>query len=57
VCIKQENVVERNHQVALMQEIYGKAQAVHAWLGEARGNSDVFDFIFKGLSDQSLRSL
>lgn len=33
ICINQVNVEERNHQVALMSEVYGKATMVIIWLG------------------------
>jgi len=35
ICIDQIDVLERNHQVALMGQIYSKAQAVLMWLGES----------------------
>lgn len=34
LCINQENLTERNQQVALMGEIYAQAEAVRVWLGE-----------------------
>jgi hypothetical protein len=34
LCIHQESVLERNHQVALMGEIYTKAVKVMVWLGK-----------------------
>ena len=40
VCINQENISERNSQVAMMSEIYTKASQVLVWLGEADVNSD-----------------
>jgi hypothetical protein len=33
ICINQEDVIERNHQVQLMKEIYTKASKVVVWLG------------------------
>ena len=33
VCINQENIEERNHQVSQMAAIYGQAQSVVVWLG------------------------
>ncbi|RDW57093.1 hypothetical protein BP6252_13839 [Coleophoma cylindrospora] len=33
LCINQEDVIERNHQVALMKYIYSKAERVVVWLG------------------------
>jgi hypothetical protein len=40
VCINQQDVVERNEQVAMMRDIYASATAVTIWLGEADKNSD-----------------
>lgn len=34
ICINQNDTHERNHQVSIMQNIYGKATGVLAWLGE-----------------------
>jgi hypothetical protein len=49
ISIDQENILERNHQVGLMQEIYSKAQTVHAWLGEdTGGDSAVLECIVRG---------
>ena len=33
ICINQENVPERNHQVSLVRDIYKKAQQLYVWLG------------------------
>ena len=35
ICIDQENVRERNHQVRLVNQIYSKARQVIIWLGES----------------------
>lgn len=35
VCIDQESVLERNHQVQMMRQIYANAKTVSIWLGEA----------------------
>ncbi|TVY81065.1 Heterokaryon incompatibility protein 6 OR allele [Lachnellula suecica] len=40
VCINQDDVAEKNHQVKKMGEIYSKASRVIAWLGEADSSSD-----------------
>ena len=40
ICIDQENVEERNHQVNQMAQIYSSARKVHIWLGRERGASD-----------------
>ncbi|KAH6616270.1 heterokaryon incompatibility protein-domain-containing protein [Boeremia exigua] len=34
ICINQSNVLERNHQVPLMRQIYSGAESVSIWLGE-----------------------
>ncbi|KAL9070357.1 MAG: hypothetical protein Q9161_004915 [Pseudevernia consocians] len=39
ICIDQENVLERNAQVPIMGEIYGKASRVLAWLGDEDGET------------------
>ncbi|PMD31544.1 HET-domain-containing protein [Hyaloscypha variabilis F] len=49
ICINQENVEERNHQVALMKDIYSKAILVAVWLGPAAANS--------GLAIKRLKSI
>ncbi len=46
ICIDQSSLEERNHQVGLMGDIYGGADGVLVWLGEADANSDLaFEFI------------
>ena len=40
ICINQGNPSERNHQVRLMADIYGKAFRVIVWLGRAYEQSD-----------------
>ncbi|KAF7932472.1 uncharacterized protein EAE98_003771 [Botrytis deweyae] len=40
ICINQEDLNERGHQVQLMAKIYSKASQVVIWLGEAADNSD-----------------
>ncbi|KAF2828878.1 HET-domain-containing protein, partial [Ophiobolus disseminans] len=40
LCIDQENIDERNHQVTQMASIYSSAMFTIAWLGEATGNED-----------------
>ncbi|CVL07323.1 related to heterokaryon incompatibility protein (het-6OR allele) [Fusarium mangiferae] len=34
ICINQDDIAERNSQVAMMSQIYGSARCVVAWLGE-----------------------
>jgi hypothetical protein len=41
ICINQEDIVERNHQVQLMRDIYRSAELVVAWLGEEKDESDL----------------
>lgn len=40
VCIDQNNLVERNSQVQMMDQIYKSADAVYAWLGPSTMESD-----------------
>lgn len=40
ICINQRDQQERGHQVRSMAKIYGKANRVLVWLGEAADNSD-----------------
>jgi hypothetical protein len=40
VCINQENEEEKGHQIQSMARIYGQANRVIVWLGEAADNSD-----------------
>lgn len=42
VCIDQENIEERNHQVAQMARIYSHAERVFIWLGLGSPQSDIF---------------
>lgn len=45
LCIDQENILERNHQVQKMAKIYQKARRVHAWLGRPEKPSENFSFL------------
>jgi hypothetical protein len=46
ICIDQDNIHERNHQVNLMKEIYANATDMHIWLGNEAETSDIaMDFI------------
>ncbi|KAI1391879.1 HET-domain-containing protein [Hypoxylon trugodes] len=38
ICIDQENIQERNHQVHMMKRIFSSASSVVVWLGEATGS-------------------
>jgi hypothetical protein len=40
VCINQENIKEKEQQIRFMAKIYGQANRVVVWLGEAADNSD-----------------
>ena len=40
ICINQRDRQERGHQIRSMAKIYGKANRVVVWLGEAANNSD-----------------
>ena len=40
LCIDQDNVLERNHQVSMMRLIYTQAKCVSAWLGPAAEDSE-----------------
>lgn len=52
ICIDQVNSVEKNKQVPMMSEIYGKAQRVCVWLGDGDGNSArAIKFIKKNVLD------
>jgi hypothetical protein len=41
LCINQENVLERNHQVAQMGDIYSRAVCVYVWLGATKSKKDM----------------
>jgi len=41
VCINQSDLEERSHQVALMAEIYTRAQSVLVWLGAENPSADI----------------
>lgn len=46
ICIDQDNVRERNHQVGLMKQIYSMASSVYIWLGRESDNSRLaMDFL------------
>lgn len=50
LCINQQNLGERNHQVELMGKIYLQATEVVIWLGLARDDSDLAMDQFKAIS-------
>lgn len=48
ICIDQKTPIEKNHQVEMMSDIYGRATRVCVWLGERDGSSKLaLDFIKK----------
>ncbi len=52
ICIDQTNSVEKNKQVPMMSEIYGKAQQVCVWLGDGDDSSiKAIRFIKKNVLD------
>ncbi|KAF1976248.1 HET-domain-containing protein [Bimuria novae-zelandiae CBS 107.79] len=52
ICIDQNNVREKNHQVRFMSKIYKNAESVVAWLGAAENDSDfAMDYLASPLPD------
>lgn len=49
VCVDQESIKERNHQVGIMREVYENARCTYSWLGHAGGESD---WLFDTLNDE-----
>lgn len=48
ICIDQENIQERNHQVHMMKRIFGTASSVIVWLGDSEGSVyDTLEMILK----------
>jgi hypothetical protein len=45
LCIEQDSTVEKNHQVAMMGQIYSNATSVIAWLGSKHGDLRLWDGI------------
>jgi Heterokaryon incompatibility protein (HET) len=58
VCINQNNISERNHQVSQMEQIYSRASRVVAWFGRqrTRDNNFFIDFVM-GLNAMSVSEL
>ncbi|KAK3368579.1 heterokaryon incompatibility protein-domain-containing protein [Podospora didyma] len=54
ICINQDDVRERNHQVKLMRNVYSSAEAVLVSLGTAADNSDLAMDYLGGLSERFL---
>lgn len=52
ICINQEDVAEKNHQVEMMREIYSGAELVIAWLGSGGEDSDLaMELLGKGFEE------
>lgn len=45
ICIDQDSVEERNHQVQRMAQIYAAAEQVLVWLGKGSQAQETFDFV------------
>lgn len=45
ICINQHSVDEKNHQVALMGEIYRKAETVLVWLGSSPAADKLLEYV------------
>ncbi|KAH7389105.1 heterokaryon incompatibility protein-domain-containing protein [Cadophora sp. MPI-SDFR-AT-0126] len=55
LCINQQDIEERNSQVAMMGEVYASAKPVLIWLGEADEDSDeAFTLMSKVSSDKDI---
>jgi hypothetical protein len=52
VCVDQDNVTERNHQVSQMGDIYARATNVIAWLGRDQGAVEFFIFLKRLAAEQ-----
>ncbi|KAK5459657.1 hypothetical protein LTS15_003786 [Exophiala xenobiotica] len=61
LCINQSDVPERNAQVILMGEIYGRAQMVKVWLGEATQDTpdaiEMIELLHNGLLISAVKEL
>jgi hypothetical protein len=53
LCIDQDNLQERGHQVALMGDIYSRAERVLIWLGPGTNNTDLLLGCLKQLEIES----
>lgn len=51
ICINQESIQERNHQVQFMGQIYRNSKRVVVWLGESDDDSDDAVFFINSLYD------
>ena len=55
ICIDQQNLDERNEQVALMRRIYKRAACVQVWLGEKADGSDVAMNLLQAIGTTPIR--
>ncbi|KAF9636694.1 hypothetical protein BFW01_g7590 [Lasiodiplodia theobromae] len=55
LCINQEDMLERNHQVMQMADIYRNAATVFVWLGQPHGEYDELAAALKRIDDDSLK--
>lgn len=56
ICINQDDIEERNHQVTMMKEIYSRASNVIVWLGEAsKDSSDAVSLIKSITTNDTLK--
>jgi len=55
ICIDQENLEERRHQVQHMSDIYKEAEQVIVWLGEGTGETDLVMDLMKGLQGDHIK--
>jgi hypothetical protein len=54
LCINQDDIAERTHQVSLMGEIYCGSKETVIWLGEPEANEDVGDYLLKSYAVQKM---
>jgi hypothetical protein len=57
ICIDQDNVKERNHQVPLMRFIFSKCEYTFSWLGDSDNTSDLAMDSIASLTFVSLQAL
>lgn len=54
LCIDQNDVIEKNHQLPLMGEIYSKASQVIVWLGPQEDDSDLAMDLIRDLGERTI---
>ena len=57
ICINQQDLVERNHQVTLLQDTFQKAKNVIVWLGEDTGDANEAFKILRAIDPSSSSSM